>query len=78
MALSVVAGSLTEVAVIVAASVSHAAAAAGISTAAVKLTDSPSAMVPVLSIERLVGQVLPETERSKLSTAPVLLVSWTV
>ena len=43
-----------------------AAAEAEISTSALKLIDSPSGMMPVLYVDRLVGQALSETDRSKL------------
>ncbi len=71
-------GSLTEVAVIVAISVSPGEAEGGTSTSTLNVTDSPSEMVPVLSMDRFVGQALPETERSKLSSLPILLVTWSV
>ena len=59
-------GSLAEVAVIVAVSVSPSEAVAGISTWAVRLSDSWLARMPVLSMEKLVGQLFPETVTSKL------------
>ncbi len=68
-------GLATEMAVTSTVSVAYHSASMGTVTSIVKVADSRWAIVPVLPTERLVGQLFPETVRSKLPSLPVLLVT---